>query len=271
MLQLLLITVDPSLGRFDVKSLPDQALMELLFTDMDETFLSEVQDENKEFKDVSEWKDVGCTDCRVTAIDLSHEKFIGEQFPFPLIPPLMKSFAVRGCNLQGTLDASVLPLELYLLNLSNNRLQGEINWKALPRKLERLIIFTNDFHGSCVFADLPHTLITLYAGQNRLSGGIELKNLPEAMRFLDMSNNELRGSITFEGPPQSLKDLDLRDNGFTGDLRVLDKPPNLVTLKVAGNKLSGTVVIQAARGKLPKWLRFLCYRAVVDFDGNTIA
>ena len=245
---------DRPLGRFDSKSPPDQALMELLVEDMDQNYLAKVQDRDANFKDISEWSDVFCANGRVVCISITFKKFKGAQFPFKWTPPLVNELSVSGCGLRGTLDADALPRGLLLLNLSRNRLHGEIHWKALPCGLQTVFIPNNNFRGSIVLADLPEALITLLAGNNKLSGKIILRDLPAAMQALDLEGNQLHGSIVIESLPQSMQDINLKGNEFTGDVLVMDYPESLGLLNVEKNKLSGRAIVPEAYGTVPQWL-----------------
>ena len=268
MLHLPFYIVDPSLGHLDYESLSDQSLMEMLVTGMDEASLSGAQDANGNFKDVCEWKDVRCTNDRVTKVFMYFLEFTGGQFAFEWIPPLVRELTLNACGLRGTLDTAALPPVLVDFQVPGNRLHGELDWKALPRKLEKLIICRNEFTGSCVLADLPDTLIILQAEKNKFSGVLNLEKLPAALKSLDLCQNELHGSIHIEGLPQSMGKIALKGNAFTGDLRIVDYPESLQTLAVEDNRLSGTAVLSEVQGRPPHFLWNIGLSVAIEADGS---
>ena len=247
-----LFTMDPSLGRVDISSLPDQTLMELLFQHMNFDEKADLKEDDGSWKDVCEWDRIAaCTDDRVTSITMYEGDFGEEQFQFHLIPPLVSSLIMMSCNLHGTLDASTLPSDFRHLSLHVNKLGGSLDLKAFPHEMNYIEISDNAFCGSCVPSDLPDSLKYFYASNNHFSGEIALNDLPPAMTALALDNNQLSGQITIESLPPAMCDIDLSFNNFSGDLTLLALPDSLEFVTVSNNALSGTAIIAHAPSPMP--------------------
>ena len=274
MLSLVFQGIDPSLGRLDYDSLSDQALMEMLISDMGES-QRVFQDAKGNFKDVCEWNGylwkVKCESERVDSILLTSFKFSERQFPFEFIPPLATSFVSSFCKMHGTLHTPHLPRGLIRFEVVGAKLHGTINFLALPRKLEQLNISFNDFSGSCNLCKLPDTLVTFSAQNNSFSGEIALNSLPLVMEEIDLSNNKLSGSINILQLPPSFVSLDLSKNSFTGEFRLLTFPESLEVLTLYDNPLSGTAILQKSDNVMHFELESSCFSQVVDEEGNTHA
>ena len=264
MLRFAVLSIDPSIGRFDYTSLSDQARMEMLIEGMDTRDKEKYQDQNL---DVCEWENIRCTDDRVTYINLASAGFNDEQFPFWYIPPHVKNFKAVSCSLHGTLSSSDLPRDLLHFAVSHNKLHGALNFKAFPQNLERLKIKYNSFHGSLVLADLPRTLRVFFANNNKFSGEISLNDLPPALKLLYLWENALTGSINIERLPESIQEIDFSGNSFTGDFRMLSFPESLNEIEASNNSLSGKVVLSKADGPMHFGLYIDNVSAVVDANG----
>ena len=263
-----LLTVDPALGRLEYDSLSEQALMEMLIDGIAEEKKKPFQDTNGSYLDVSEWRMVTIKDSQVTAITESHCHFSKKQFPFRFIPPHVEKFRLDLCHLHGTLDPSLLPQELKMFNVCSNALNGTINFKALPQSLKGMYISNNAFSGGLELADLPHSLRELTARKNQFSGEISLDDLPPALEWLSLPNNLLAGSINIERLTGSLRLLNLSDNLFSGDFRMSTFPEFLRRISVERNPLSGKVVLREATGKMPFDIFIDNVSSVVDENGN---
>ena len=190
---LLILTIDPALGRLDYHSLSDQMLMEMLIDGMLEEYKKNFQDSRGNFIDVCEWKSnetltpcVRCTDGRVRRVELSNITFAEIQFPFHFIPPLAEQFIVMNCNIHGTLETSHIPNDMLSFHVKYSCLYGSIHWGSFPRKLKFLQIGKNALSGSIILTDLPDALITLAAESNKFGGGIDLHHLPKGMKVLEL-------------------------------------------------------------------------------------
>ena len=264
-----LTTIDHSLGRLDYALLSDQALMEMLFDGMDPGYKQSFQDTNGNYKDICEWGDPNWSkDGRMVKISLVSMYFTQKQFPFACIPPLVIDFSVFSCRINGTLDASVLPLELEKFNVGQNLLNGTLNFKAFPRSLTFIYITVNFFIGSCVLADLPDGLTHFYASLNKFSGEISMNDLPAFLEEIYLHGNNLRGSISIEKIPETLSVIDVGDNAFSGDLQLLTSPKNIRYIQITGNRWSGTIVFLHDSGPKPFSLISDPVTAVFDENGN---
>ena len=262
------LAIDPSLGRLDYESLSDQALMEMLIDQMCFKEKNYFQDENGNYKDVSEWPGVQCSDSdddRVVEIELYGLTFSAKQFPFNFIPPMVSYFGASQSNLQGTLEASHLPSKLTALYISHNKLHGPLNFAKFPRQMGTLYMGANKFCGSLRLSDLPRSLTHFSAANNQFCGEISLNDLPQAMEFFDVSNNMLTGPVHIERLPQGIKSIDLSNNGFLGTLRLMTIPENLFTIDARGNALSTTAVLSVHGAA---HFRILGIARMVDADGN---
>ena len=222
-----LLAADPSLGRLDYESLPDQALMEMLVEDLNAKIKEDIQDTKGNFHDVCEWQSwcglyTECVDERVTAICFQGNLFNEKQFRFDFIPALVEEFTVNRCALHGTLDTAHLPASLVTIDVGNNELHGSLKFAQFPRKLQRIAIYVNAFCGSCVLGDLPPTLRTFSARMNKFSGEVSLNNLPKEMEGLYLMNNHLSGSVRIENLPKTMCDLHICDNALSGEFQLLD-------------------------------------------------
>ena len=106
----LLDAVDPSLGRVDRASLPQQALMEMLIYGI--TNKEEICGDADEPKDIKEWKGVKLKDSEVVEIDWDVLDLKGS-LHFEWLPSFVRKFSV-GWNhkITGTLDCASLPTSM---------------------------------------------------------------------------------------------------------------------------------------------------------------
>ena len=271
---LYMLSVDPALGRLDASLLSDQALMEMLFEGMQDSFVkkSDFQDESGNFLDACEWQiseenRVQCTDERVTDILFSALSFNKTQFPFRFIPPLMQRFTLVYADLHGTLDTSVLPQNLIDFGVLDSSLHGTINFSNFPRKLQFIHVEENKFTGSCDLYNLPDALVELQASENEFIGEISLDNLPRSMKLLDLSGNYLTGSITISRLPKAMQEVLLQNNEFTGEFRLMSITPNLLEINICDNPLRDTIVIRRAKKRMRFILQSDC-ASVNDEKGH---
>ncbi|KNH08114.1 hypothetical protein XU18_1330, partial [Perkinsela sp. CCAP 1560/4] len=114
-------TVDPSLGRVDKESLPQQALMEMVIDGVKNK--DEICGDANEPKDIKEWKGVGIEGGEVVEI------------------------AWRQFRLRGALHLEWLPSSVRKALVSWNKLTGTLDCASLPTSLEKLDIGCNAFTG----------------------------------------------------------------------------------------------------------------------------
>ena len=279
---LLVAAFDPALGRLDYESLSDQALMEMLIDGMEESSKKEFQDDNGNFKDISEWPCLSVSEstpleestvARVKVISFAEREFGVTQFPFSFLPPQVVQLCANKCNIHGTLDTSVLSPDLRFFTVSQNALHGSINWRRFPRTLKNIDISANKFTGSCKLADLPRTARTLDASRNELSGEISLSELPNGMRWIDLYTNKLSGPLHITSLPEEMYEINLSDNAFTGEFRFLVFSPMLSSICLEKNQLDSKAVFWAHPRMFVCYMHFKvlhdCFAKVEDEHGNT--
>ena len=264
-----LSAIDPALGRLDYESLSDQALMEIIIGGMAAEDKKRYQDENGNFKDVCEWNLRACEDDRVTSIFFMEVDMGERQFPFDFIPPLVQSIVMEDCVACGTLDTSLLPLNLNYFEINKNKLHGTLNFKTFTRALIEIQMMGNAFCGSCNLNELPDLLMILTAGRNKFSGSISLNDLPQAMEQLFLQENSLTGQINIERLPPNMYALDLSGNQFSGNVRLLDHPPDFEFFNIENNSLSGSLVLSVDKDSILPF-DFICsgVTAIFDKHGN---
>ena len=265
---LALLSVDPALGRLDYHSLSDQALMEMIIDQREDTYVEQYLDDNGNYIDVCEWKEVTCTDERVTKVRLIYSKFTDKQFPFDFLPPCVSFFEADLRNLHGTLDTALLRTTLVEISVSDNALHGSFILKTVPRDIERMYIAGNNFSGSLTLSDIPEKVIAFEANNNEFVGEISLNDLPPQMEELELSVNKLCGSLSIGALPTSMREIRLNSNEFSGDFTMLSIPESLFEFAIQKNALSGKAILKRKTGKMHFYLLHDCITSVVDENGE---
>ena len=269
-----LLSADPSLGRFDISSLSDQTLMEMLVDGMQPDTKSQYHDDEGNFKDISAWENIECTEGRVTDITFYAHAHSDAQYPFEYIPRLVELFHVERSNIHGTLDTSVLPSGLTQFSVNSNRLQGEIAFKTFPQNLKHVDISVNLFEGSIMLGDLPPKLTFFDAIMNEFSGNISLDSLPETLEDVKLSANKLTGELHIKRLPSAMRNLFLNANSFSGEFRLVTAQPiptalpALQVISIEGNPLSETVVLTRSNSRPSFKLISDTTKAVLDEVGE---
>ena len=266
-----LLTADPSLGRIDRSLLSDQALMELLFEGMRADKKAFFQDENGDFIAISEWDCVKSIDEYVSEIRIARSLFTEKQFPFEFVPQRVRVFLSRSCRLHGTLDPSLLPVNLTLFSVEGNKLHGSVQLKSFPDKLRLIDISKNAFSGSLDLSTLPESIIRFNASANAFSGEISLNELPSAMQKLHLNANALSGSISIQKLPSQFTHLYLNSNQFEGNFRLFHIPSSLEEVCIWDNKWDndGTLIFPGHFSEKRHGFQIYCAcTAVLDEHGN---
>ena len=123
--------VDPSLGRVDLESLPQQALMEMVIEGI--TNKRKICGDADEPKDIEEWKRVSIEDGQVVEIDWSLFALEGS-LHLEWLPSTVREFGVTWNRFTGTLDLASLPTSMEAINLLDRSA-----WKDCQRGWSRYV------------------------------------------------------------------------------------------------------------------------------------
>ena len=175
----LLVALDPSLGRADFNSCSDQTLMEILFEGLSKQSKRKYQDKDGMFIDVCKWPCVIC-DADERVIDI---------YEFD--------------EMSGSLQLSYLPPHLEDFSCSQKGITGSADLSHLPQGLLRIDLEFNDMTGTVDLAHLPQNMDMLSLNNNRFEGTIDLTRLPESMEVLDLKLNAFTGSVGDKPPTSS--------------------------------------------------------------------
>mmetsp|Transcript_21204 Transcript_21204/g.32992 ORF Transcript_21204/g.32992 Transcript_21204/m.32992 type:complete len:189 (-) Transcript_21204:94-660(-) len=180
--QLFLTSADPSLGKVDKSSLPQEILMDLLTQSVSNK--ERLYGGNEPRTNLSEWNYVKTNSAgEVVEIDWS---FI---------------------HLRGSIDLRWVPLSTEQLAIQGNEFGGLIDFRVLPSALKNLDISNNDYAGSLFLEYLPAHLTYASMSMNEFIGEITLDKLPKSLQLLDISENCLSGSVNFTQLPETLSEL----------------------------------------------------------------
>ena len=132
--------VDPSLGRVDLESLPQQALMEMVIEGIanKEKICGDVD----EPKDIEEWKGVIIESGEVVGIAWNGFKLSGS-LHLQWLPSSVRKLVVSWNNLTDTLDLASLPTAMENLFLGFNAFTGSIGLERLPKRMNNLDVSYN--------------------------------------------------------------------------------------------------------------------------------
>ena len=216
MLFTLLLAADvPSIGRFDVQSLPHQTLIELLFEHFDDLKIAKDSDGN--FIPIEEWSILKCDTSglvkEIHALKNEHDMLIGS-IDFQFVPPSVISLEIPRLWLKGSIETEQPPAGLRKLNCSRNRLNGTFNTRKLPQNLEYLSIHRNRFTGSLALDTLPYSLQHMDASNCNFTGEVNLCALPPSLEVLKIEENGFTGKIDMRSIPIKLRAVELHENDF---------------------------------------------------------
>ena len=195
-------------GRFDTQSLPTQARMELLVAGLDD--IAAFTFPSGETRPFEQWEGVQVSEKtgEVTRIscgdpmgDFENHTVVGPGGSIDLqyIPPSVKRFTFRMCQLLGTVETALLPRGLVYLDLQGNQLSGEFDLSALPVLITLINISRNQFCGSFAFEAVPATIAVLHAGSNVFSGTVDMTKIPQTLRSLRIDHNTIKQETLLVG------------------------------------------------------------------------
>ena len=229
----LLLSVDPSLGRVHFNELPDQTLMELLYEGFDEETQQRYQDYDGIYVEISMWSSVKCDNTR-SVIEINEQSAVSGSLQLCYIPLSVKVFNMSWKRLTGSIDLTRLKESLQQLNLSHNQLTGPVCLTKLPERIERIALNHNQLAGSIDLTQLPGKTRSLALQENQFTGSIDLTNLPESMRKLHVFSNQLSGSFIATNLPPMMREISAGANQFSSTAVVDSKTRAGIDLRKSG-------------------------------------
>ncbi|XP_019255874.1 PREDICTED: receptor-like protein 12 [Nicotiana attenuata] len=195
---------------------------------------------------------------------------------FPKWLQSQNNYTVLDISLANLSDAlpswfSDLPLNLKILNLSNNHISGRVS-ELIVNKQDYMVIDLSSNNFSGPLPQVPTNVRIFYLHKNKFSGSTSsiCKSTTGAATSLDLSHNQFSGELpdcwmnmsnlvvlnlaynNFSGKlPQSLGSLEslkalyIRQNSFSGMLPSFSQCQLLQILDFGGNKLTG---------RIPAWI-----------------
>ena len=254
---LYLFTADGvAFGRVDYASLSEQSLMELLIADIQN--LSDAQNSNGEFLDISKWKGIKLCDGAVTKIALlNFDAIFAEVIP---VGP------------RGSIDLQWLPRKLQAFDIQCMGLTGSIETGVLPRHLLDLNISENAFFGTFAVKNLPEAIKYINLRNNKLHGSLHIEHLPREVNNFQASGNAFSGELHFANLPASIQQLNLDRNDFTGSIDLSAIPPGILFLRIHKTKIAQErLVIAVPKDRIKGiFVDKENFQQVVDVNGKDI-
>mmetsp|Transcript_25699 Transcript_25699/g.40060 ORF Transcript_25699/g.40060 Transcript_25699/m.40060 type:complete len:218 (-) Transcript_25699:7-660(-) len=188
--------VDQPPGKFDVNSLSQQTLMELLIQDVYDKEPLCIDDEDP--KDIRRWHGVtlNVKEEVVRIVWRGFDISLSGTLDFRKLPPTVENVQVQRTDLEGTLDCSMLPQSIVIFGIQSNRFSGELDLTCLPKQLEHFCVQSNDFGGTLDLSSLPETLRRLDLSLNQSVGWTNFDMLPDAQVELNVVFTQLSGTVT---------------------------------------------------------------------------
>ena len=232
----------PRAGRVDFASMSQQTLMELLVGDIHN--LSNLQNTEGEFRDISSWEGVGIVgnDGRVEGIsicgdigfslfgdedDMGADKASigpGGSIDFKWLPSSVKEIEICYMHLYGTMDTRLLPQNLNDLDVGSNNLSGTFAIEGLPESMEYVTIVSNNFEGTLNIGALPRKMRFISAERNKFHGTLDFSDLPPNMTTMLFAQNDFVGPISLANLPRHMKSLNVECAGIQQDRLVIRVP-----------------------------------------------
>ena len=297
----LLLAPDRSMGLISFHDMPDQAMMEMLVSQIHELSSQNFKKANGDYRNVCQWPGVWCNRKR-RIVKIKWEDNPLRQCPVSgtldlrYIPPRTLFFGIDFAEkyskraLMGTIDASTLPESLEALivpfqrfhgiidfrrlppnllyiNLQSNRVTGSLHITSLPKGFIKLMVDEGSYPGSLPLTRLPQTLTEISASDCKISGSLNLLHLPPVFEVLILASNALSGSVSFDRLPLTTMHIMLPMNKLCGSFVLLHPPPLLNTFDVSFNRFRGTAVVHHRAISIVT-LNANRIRALVDENGE---
>ena len=252
LVNLLVLTIDESLGRLDYIMLSDQARLEIFFGDcIAEQKISLgillKESDPSSYVDFCDWDDASCDEdgnvvrlhvWRCSPLDTDLHKF-----NFAYLPPKLRQLTMSDLYCMGDLSMSDLPEGLENFYVSGRCPCPQFETKNIPRSLTNFESNSCEFSGSCDLTVLPPNMKYFIVQKDNLTGTIGLNHLPVALEKLNLFQNKLNGPIIITNLPKSIRLINLSCNKFSGSCVITSIPLGLNILNLSNNDLSGTAVL----------------------------
>ena len=192
---------DEHLSRLDPTLLSTQALLEIFVSSFKN--ISEFQDENGNFLDITDWRSLEILDPDRDAMMVTNFTYptndnqpnLGGSLNLAFLPQTIDRIEIIDCDVTGTIGTADLPPDLIALMLQFNKLKGSFAIEKLPETIEALMIHSNLLCGSLRIDALPRSMITFHANDNAFVGTIDVRDLPETLYYLEIQNNKFSGNV----------------------------------------------------------------------------
>ena len=114
-------------------------------------------------------------------------------------------------HLRGNLTWRFLPVEVYRIDVSNNKLQGEVSLIEVGNQLLEIELRHNEFTSELDLTSLPSNLNYLSVSDNFLKGTLDLTTLPGNLSRLLLNQNYFVGVVDVSFLSAFIR-VDLRGN-----------------------------------------------------------
>ena len=251
---MLLSLIDPSaLGRLDVTTMSQQALMECLVASGADKSSATFYDDNGNFYPIEMWKGVRL-DAHGDVVTICWSDISGT-LPLRWLPDTTQTLQIYSNKAHASVDFQALPRCLRFFILHGVRVSGEVRLDGLPPHIEHIVAIDSGCTGEIALADIPETLSLIYITEHAMSridlrctaqgltiirlhygglhGTLDFRHSPPMLEMLNLGWNALSGALRFEGLSDTLERLYLNNNAFHGTLRLDYLLPALVVLDLA--------------------------------------
>ena len=257
MTSICVLSIDPTLGRIDVSTLSDQAMMETLIAGLSLEIKERYQDENGLYLEVCEWEEIYCNgEKRVTHVFIDDQDNTVGVVNLEYIPRSVTNFDFVQNTSTGLLITESLRETLKVLNIEETHLAGNVDFLRFPPNLVDIVLTGNKFEGSCILTKLPSSLKMLDVCCNNFRGEVTLDELPQTLCNIDLSHNNFSGRISFDKLPERLGGVHISDINFSGNFEILNPSKNLLLINAEFNDFTGTARVHSSLGKCNMRQRF---------------
>ena len=174
-----------------------------------------------------EWTGVYCDEGgNVESIHWSWTHLVGS-LDFEHIPATVKEFEAFYCDLSGDVSFANIATGscLHSCVLSDNALTGSLDLTLLPGSMNVLNLMRNFLTDCICLVTLPPNLVELKLSYNVLSGKLVLTKLPGTLKELLLDHNAFEGNVDLHQLPRVMTHLFLHENKkLRGNLRVAKLP-----------------------------------------------